>query len=100
VFIVVYFVVDSVRKLLDTPSCNLIRSFHGLGPLACSDSELTSEMVVTFRHSGETLGLDDSSSLLPKYANIKIYQAVLLPVFCTSLKLGLFHQRNNTDSRC
>jgi hypothetical protein len=35
-------------------------TFHGLDPLACSDSELTSEAITSFRHFGRTPTRDRS----------------------------------------
>jgi len=34
--------------------CLLTYTFHGLGPAACSESELTSETMNSFRHFGRT----------------------------------------------
>jgi hypothetical protein len=61
-------VVEDVSKN-DNFSSSYSSSFHGLGSLACSDSELTSETVNPFRHFARTpwmagwRGLSPSQSL-------------------------------------
>jgi hypothetical protein len=59
VFTVVYFVIDSVRKLLDTPSCNkenMSRKTRIANRLLCNELEVSSS-VVTLKSKCNDTGL-------------------------------------------